>query len=71
MSLTAKVGEMYNEAKPVVTSAGSGLLNVLRALFGAIFAFLALGGYHIFLFFFFNLFGNADFPGVSKMNFLI
>lgn len=66
---TAKVGEMYNEAKPVVTSAGSGLLNVLRVLFGAIFAFLALGAI-IGLFFFFNLFGNPDFPGVSKMNFL-
>ena len=29
---TAKVGEMYNEAKPVVTSAGSGLLNVLTQI---------------------------------------
>ena len=66
---TAKVGEMYNEAKPVVTSAGSGLLNVLRVLFGAIFAFLALGAI-ILLFFIFGLFGNPDFPGVSKMNFL-
>ena len=65
MNLLQKVGEMYNEAKPVVTSAGSGLLNVLRVLFGAIFAFLALGAI-IFLFFFFNLFGNPDFPGVKK-----
>ena len=66
---TAKVGEMYNEAKPVVTSAGSGLLNVLRVLFGAIFAFLAISAI-VLLFFVFGLFGNPDFPGVSKMNFL-
>ena len=31
---TAKVGEMYNEAKPVVTSAGNGLWNAFRFIFG-------------------------------------
>lgn len=66
---TAKVGEMYNEAKPVVTSAGNGLWNAFRFIFGVLFAAFAL--FSIFgLLFVFGLFGNPDFPGVSKMNFL-
>lgn len=66
---TAKVGEMYNEAKPVVTSAGNGLWNAFRFIFGVLFAAFAL--LSIFgLLFVFGLFGNPDFPGVSKMNFL-
>lgn len=65
---TAKVGEMYNEAKPVVTSAGNGLWNAFRFIFGVLFAAFAL--FSIFgLLFVFGLFGNPDFPGISKMNF--
>ena len=66
---TAKVGEMYNDAKPMVNTAGNGLVTVIRVLFGAIFAFLAMGAI-IGLLFVFGLFGNPDFPGVTKMNFL-
>ena len=66
---TAKVGEMYNDAKPMVSTAGNGLVTAIRVLFGALFAFLAIGAI-IGLFFVFGLFGNPDFPGVTKMNFL-
>lgn len=66
---TAKVGEMYNEAKPVVTSAGNGLWNAFRYLFGILFAVIAM--FFMFgLLFVFGLFGNPDFPGMSEMNFL-
>lgn len=66
---TAKVGEMYNEAKPMVSTAGNGLWNAFRFLFGVLFAVIAL--FFMFgLLFVFGLFGNPDFPGVTKINFL-
>lgn len=66
---TAKVGEMYNDAKPVMTSAGNGIWNVFRYFFGILFAIMAM--FSIFgLLFVFGLFGTPEFPGMSEMNFL-
>ena len=65
---TQKVGEMYNESKPVITSAGNGLWNVFRYVFGVFFAFVAFC-FLISSFVVFGLFGNPDFPGMSEINF--
>ena len=64
-----KVGEMYNESKPMINSAGSGAWNVIRYLLGAIFAFIAFL-FFISTFVVFGFMGNNDFPPISKMNFL-
>ena len=65
---TQKVGEMYNESKPMINSAGNGLWNLFRYVFGVIFGFISF----LFLissFIIFGLFGNPEFPGMSEMNF--
>lgn len=64
-----KVGEMYNESKPIINSAGSGAWNVIRYLLGAIFAFIAFM-FFISTFVVFGFMGNNDFPPISQMNFL-
>lgn len=66
---TAKVGEIYNESKPILKSTGNGIANVIRILFGIFFGFIAFG-FIIGMFAIFGLFGNPDFPGMSKFNFL-
>lgn len=66
---SAKVGEMYNEAKPILKSTGNGIGDFIRIVFGIIFVVVAF----IFIigaFFVFGIFGNPDFPGMSKFNFL-
>ena len=66
---SAKVGEMYNDAKPILKSTGNGIGDFIRIFFGIIFGVVAF----IFIigaFFVFGIFGNPDFPGMSKFNFL-
>lgn len=63
-----KVGEMYNESKPFINSAGSGAWNVIRFILGAFFAFMAFC-FLISAFFGFGIITNADFPPFNEMNF--
>lgn len=65
---TQKVGEMYNESKPMINSAGSGAWNVIRYIIGIAAAFTAI------MFLFGAFFGvgflaNLDFPPFNQMNF--
>lgn len=66
---SVKVGEIYHDAKPLVSNAGNGLIKIIRGILGIFFAFLALGAL-VGLFFIFGIFGFPSFPGVTKMNFL-
>ncbi len=67
---TQRVGEIYNENKPYINTAGSGLWNVIRYVLGSIFAFMAVGSI-IGAFFIFGLFGGgAEFPPMREFNFL-
>lgn len=64
-----KVGEMYNDTKPYINNAGSGLWNVIRYILGGIFGFTAV----CFLmgsFFIFGFWGNDNFPPVGHMSYL-
>ena len=64
-----KMGEMYNESKPAINSAGSGLWNVLKYIIGAFFAFMAISSI-IGVFVVFGLFGiDSNFPGANEMKF--
>ncbi len=66
---TQRVGELYNENKPYINNAGSGIWNVIRYVLGGIFGLMALGCI-IGTFFIFGIFGNSDFPGMNEFNFL-
>lgn len=67
---TQRVGEIYNENKPYINNAGSGLWNVFRYILGSIFAFMAVACI-IGAFFIFGLFGGAtDFSPMREFNFL-
>ncbi len=63
-----KVGEMYNESKPMINSAGNGLWNVIRYAFGILFAFMSFSCL-MGAFFGFGIFTNADFPPINEMIF--
>lgn len=65
---TQKVGQMYNESKPVINAAGSGLWNVLRIILGAFFAILSFL-FIVGTFVVFGVVGTSDFPGVTEMDF--
>jgi len=66
---TQRVGEIYNENKPYINNAGSGLWNVFRYILGGIFAFMSLSCL-IGVFVVFGFMGaDSDFPPVSEMNF--
>jgi phage shock protein PspC (stress-responsive transcriptional regulator) len=66
---TQRVGEMYNESKPYIDNAGSGIWNILKYFVGAIFVLMAIGSI-IGIFVIFGLFGmDADFPGANEMRF--
>ncbi len=65
---TQKVGEMYKESKPMISSAGNGAWNVIRILLGAFFGFIAFC-FLISSFVVFGFFGNPQFPGMNEMNF--
>ena len=66
---TQRVGEIYNENKPYINKAGSGIWNMIRYILGGIFALMAVGSI-VGTFFIFGLFGSSDFTGISKFNFL-
>ncbi|GAA5085192.1 PspC domain-containing protein [Chryseobacterium ginsengisoli] len=66
---TQRVGEIYNENKPYIDNAGSGLWNVVRYVLGGIFAFMSLSCL-IGVFVVFGFMGaDSDFPPISQMNF--
>lgn len=65
---TQKVGEMYNESKPLINSAGNGAWNVIRYILGAFFAFIAFC-FLMGAFFGFGFFTHLDFPPINEMNF--
>ena len=67
---TQRVGEIYNENKPYINNAGSGIWNVIRYILGGIFAMMALGCI-IGAFFIFGLFGgNSEFSPIREFNFM-
>ena len=67
---TQRVGEIYNENKPYINNAGSGLWNVIRYVLGGIFGLMAIGCI-VGAFFIFGLFGgNSDLPPMREFNFL-
>ena len=67
---TQRVGEIYNENKPYINNAGSGIWNVIRYILGGIFAMMALGCI-IGAFFIFGLFGgNTEFSPMREFNFM-
>ena len=67
---TQRVGEIYNENKPYINNAGSGIWNVIRYILGGIFAMMALGCI-IGAFFIFGLFGvNTEFSPIREFNFM-
>ena len=67
---TQRVGEIYQENKPYINNAGSGIWNVIRYILGGIFGLMALGCI-IGAFFIFGLFGgNSDFSPMHEFNFM-
>ena len=66
---TQRVGEIYNENKPYINNAGSGIWNVFKYIVGVLFVLMAVGSI-IGIFVIFGLFGTgADFPGANKIDF--
>ncbi len=65
---TQRVGEIYNENKPYINQAGSGLWNVIRYVLGGIFAFLAVSSV-MGIFAIFGIFGSSDFSGLNELDF--
>lgn len=66
---TQKVGEIYNESKPYIDNASSGVWNILKYIVGGIFVLMAVGSI-IGVFVLFALFGmDTDFPGANQIRF--
>ncbi|KMQ65343.1 phage-shock protein [Chryseobacterium angstadtii] len=66
---TQRVGEIYNENKPYINNAGSGVWNVFKYIVGGFFALMAIGSI-IGVFVLFGLFGmDTDFPGANEIRF--
>ncbi|NIF04517.1 PspC domain-containing protein [Chryseobacterium sp. Tr-659] len=66
---TQRVGEIYDENKPYINNAGSGLWNVFKYIIGSLFVLMALGSI-IGVFVLFGLFGmDTDFPGANELRF--
>lgn len=65
---TQRVGEMYNESKPYINNAGSGIWNVVRYVLGGIFALMSFSCL-IGVFVVFGFMGNNDFPPIGEMDF--
>ncbi|QDP84519.1 PspC domain-containing protein [Chryseobacterium sp. SNU WT5] len=63
---TQRVGEIYNENKPYIHKAGSGLWNLVRYSLGGIFGLMALGCI-VGAFFIFGIFGTPQLPGVPGL----
>ncbi|UTX50402.1 PspC domain-containing protein [Chryseobacterium sp. MA9] len=66
---TQRVGEIYNENKPYINNAGSGVWNVFKYIVGGFFVLMAVGSI-IGVFVLFGLFGmDTDFPGANEIRF--
>ncbi|WP_238555035.1 PspC domain-containing protein [Chryseobacterium sp. P1-3] len=66
---TQRVGEIYNENKPYISNAGSGIWNVFKYIIGAFSVLMAVGSI-IGVFVLFALFGmDTDFPGANQIRF--
>ncbi|MCW3159713.1 PspC domain-containing protein [Chryseobacterium oryctis] len=66
---TQRVGEMYNESKPYINNASSGVWNVFKYIIGAIFVMMAVGSITG-IFAIIGIFGTGEnFPGASEMRF--
>jgi phage shock protein PspC (stress-responsive transcriptional regulator) len=66
---TQRVGEIYNENKPYINNAGSGIWNIIKYVVGGLFALMALGSI-VGTFFIVGLFGmDNDFPGANQIRF--
>ncbi|WP_027377143.1 PspC domain-containing protein [Kaistella palustris] len=66
---TQRVGEIYNENKPYIDRAGSGLWNVIKYIIGGILAMMAIGSI-IGVFVLFGMFGmDTNFPGANEIRF--
>ena len=66
---TQRVGEIYTENKPYINKAGNGLWNVVRYVFGALFAFMSVM-LIVGLFAVFGMVGNPHFSGINEIDFL-
>ncbi|MBV8325748.1 PspC domain-containing protein [Chryseobacterium sp.] len=66
---TQRVGEIYNENKPYINNAGSGVWNIFKYFVGGLFVIMAVGSI-IGVFVLFGLFGmDTDFPGANQIRF--
>jgi phage shock protein PspC (stress-responsive transcriptional regulator) len=66
---TQKAGEIYNENKPYINNAASGLWNVFKYFVGVILALFAVGS-TMGVFALFGMFGvDSNFPGANQMKF--
>lgn len=65
---TQKVGEMYQDSKPMINSAGTGAWNVIRYILGIFFAFMSFM-FLVGAFFGVGISAKADFPPFNEMNF--
>lgn len=66
---TQRVGEIYNENKPYISNASSGIWNVFKYIVGGFFVLMAVGSI-IGVFVLFGLFGmDTDFPGANEIRF--
>ncbi|MDR3022415.1 PspC domain-containing protein [Chryseobacterium sp.] len=66
---TQRVGEIYNENKPYINNAGSGVWNIFKYIVGGFFVLMAVGSI-IGVFVLFGLFGmDTDFPGANEIRF--
>jgi phage shock protein PspC (stress-responsive transcriptional regulator) len=66
---TQRVGEIYNENKPYINNAGSGIWNIIKYVAGGLFALMAVGSI-VGTFFIVGLFGmDTDFPGANQIKF--
>ncbi|GAE64931.1 PspC domain-containing protein [Chryseobacterium indologenes] len=66
---TQRVGEIYNENKPYITNASSGIWNVFKYIVGGLLVLMAITSI-IGVFVLFGLFGmDTDFPGANQIRF--
>ncbi len=66
---TQRVGEIYNENKPYINNASSGVWNIFKYIVGGFFVLMAVGSI-IGVFVLFGLFGmDTDFPGANEIRF--
>lgn len=64
-----KVGELYNENKPYINSAGQGIWNVIRYVLGGILAFMAISCFFG-IFAIFGFFGIDNMEGINQLDYI-